>query len=113
MRIKQSAALSPELTQQAQHIGQLLTELRQARRMKQSEAALRAGISRASAVRVERGDAGTALGILLRYLGAIAPGLELRDLLEQNDPSLIALKEELRPKRVRDLTATELMKLNF
>lgn len=113
MRIKQSAALSPELTQQAQHIGQLLTELRQARRMKQSEAALRAGISRASAVRVERGDAGTALGILLRYLGAIAPGLTLRDLLEQNDPSLIALREEIHPQRVRDLTAAEIKKLDF
>jgi transcriptional regulator with XRE-family HTH domain len=113
MRIDQSAALPPSLAQQAAEIGDALLRLRQARRIKQSEAALRAGISRATAQRLERGDPGVSLGIALRYLDAIAPGATLLKLLSGKDPSLAAMEQGLRPRRVRGLTAAELEALDF
>lgn len=113
MRIDQSAALPPSLARQAAEIGDALLRLRQARRIKQSEAALRAGISRATAQRLERGDPGVSLGIVLRYLDAIAPGVTLLKLLSGEDPSLAAMEQRLRPRRVRDLTAAELKELDF
>jgi hypothetical protein len=50
---------------------------------------------------------------VVRYLDAIAPGATLADLLTQTDPALIALQARESTKRVRDLTAAELEKLNF
>jgi len=113
MRVDQSAALPAPLTQQAAQIGDDLLRLRQARRVKQSEAALRAGISRATAQRLERGDPGVSLGIVLRYLDAIAPGVTLLKLLAGEHPSLAAMEQRLRPQRVRDLTAAELKDLDY
>ena len=113
MRTKQSAILPPSLGVQAVQLGAALIRLRHARRVKQSEAALRAAISRATAQRLERGDAGVAIGIALRYLDAIAPGMSLLTLLSEDDPSLIALDERLRAQRVRDLTSAELKALDF
>ncbi len=113
MRINQSAALPPHLVSQMTQLSEALIHLRHAHRIKQSEAALRAGISRATAQRIEHGDPGVALGIIVRYLNAIAPGITLLKLLSHDDPSLIALDERLRGQRVRGLTATELKKLDF
>jgi transcriptional regulator with XRE-family HTH domain len=113
MRIHQSAAMPANLKEQVTQLGEALVRLRQARRMKQSEATLRAGISRATIQRLERGDPGVALGIVVRYLDAIAPGMSLLKLLSGEDPSLIALDERLRGQRVRGLTASELKELDF
>jgi len=113
MRVDQSAALPAPLAQQAAQVGEALLRLRQARRVKQTEAALRAGISRATAQRLERGDPGVALGIALRYLDAIAPGLTLLKLLSGEDPSLAAMDQRLRARRVRGLSAAELKELDF
>ena len=113
MRINQSAALPSNLVEQITQLSEALVRLRHARQVKQSEAALRAGISRATAQRIEHGDPGVALGVVVRYLDAVAPGITLLKLLSGDDPSLIALDERLRGQRVRGLTATELKGLDF
>ena len=77
MKVAQSTMMSPELAKDAENLGMLLARLRHARGVKQHEAALRAGISRNSAYRMERGDPGLAIGQILRYLEAIAPGKTL------------------------------------
>ena len=113
MKVAQSTMLSPELAQEVERLGALLARLRLARGVKQQEAALRAGISRNSAYRLERGDPGLAIGQILRYLEAIAPGKTLLDLLSQTDPALIALGAHERKRRVRNLTRAELDDLDF
>lgn len=113
MRINQSAALPPNLLVQITQLSEALVRLRHARQVKQSEAALRAGISRTTAQRIERGDPGVGLGVVVRYLDAVAPGITLLKLLSGDDPSLIALDERLRGQRVAGLTADELKELDF
>ena len=113
MKITQSAVLSPALMLQAQHIGGALARLRTARGMKQVDAALRAGISRNTAYRLEHGDPGLAIGQVLRYLDAIAPGSTLLQLLREADPALAALALREQTQRVRSLSAADIDALNF
>ena len=113
MKVQQSAVLSEHLAKEAIQIGHFLARLRQARKVKQTDAALRAGISRNTAYRLERGDPGLAVGQVLRYLDAVAPGATLLDLLTQADPALKALQSKELTRRVRDMTASELDDLNF
>jgi len=113
MKVDQSAALPPALKSQLKHLGKTLVKLRHALRMKQAEAALRAGISRASALRIEKGDPGVAIGIIIRYLDAIVPGKTLLSLLSENDPALLALEARLQKHRVRGLTKKEQKELDF
>ncbi len=113
MKVQQSAALESHLVQEAVQLGHLFVRLRHARKIKQADAALRAGISRNTAYRLEKGDPGLAIGQLLRYLDAIAPGATLADLLMQTDPALAALQAHEATRRVRDLNAAELGELNF
>jgi transcriptional regulator with XRE-family HTH domain len=113
MKVEQSAILSPELLAESKCLGQLLARLRLARNVKQTDAALRAGLSRNTVYRLEQGDPGLALGQILRYLQAIAPGSTLRDLFAESDPALAALKAREQRKRVRDLSASELKELEF
>jgi transcriptional regulator with XRE-family HTH domain len=109
MKYKESSVLTPELAAQASLLGERITRLRNARRMLQSDAALRAGISRPVAGQIEAGDAGQ----VLRYLAAIAPGMSLMDLLAGTDPSLRALDLKEKTRRVRKLSDAELKKLEF
>ena len=113
MKVPQSAVLSTHLAQEVVNLGHLLARLRQARKVKQADAALRAGLSRNTAYRLEKGDPGLAIGQVLRYPEAIAPGTPLADLLTQADPALTALQARESTKRVRDLSAAELDDLNF
>lgn len=113
MKVRQSAVLSTHLAQEVVHLGQLLARLRHARNLKQADAALRAGLSRNTAYRIEKGDPGLAIGQVLRYLEAIAPGATLIGLLLESDPALASLQARESTKRVRDLTAAELDDLNF
>lgn len=113
MKISQSSALPPHLLHQATQIGRRLARLRLARGIKQTDAALRAGLSRNTAYRLERGDPGLAVGQVLRYLDAIAPGSTLLDLLSESDPALAALAARERTQRVRDLSSAELDELDF
>lgn len=113
MKVRQAVVLPPHLIQEIVRFGRLLVRLRHARKVKQADAALRAGLSRNTAYRIEKGDAGLAIGQILRYLEAIAPGTTLTELLAESDPSLIALQAREASKRVRDLSASELEDLNF
>jgi len=113
MKVDQSAVVPQSRLAEAKRIGALLARLRHARRLKQSEAALRAGISRNTAYRLESGDPGVALGQVLRYLEAIAAGVELKALLAEDKPSLAALTQRERGRRVRGLTAAERKELDF
>lgn len=113
MKYKESAILTAELTAQATLIGARIARLRKARRILQSDAALRAGISRPVAVQIEAGDPGRSLGQLLRYLAAVAPGMTLQELLAATDPSLRALELHEQTRRVRKLSDAELKELDF
>lgn len=113
MKVNQSAVLSARQRAECERLGQLLVRLRLARKVKQSDAALRAGLSRNTVYRMEKGDPGLALGQVLRYLEAIAPHATLLDLLSENDPALLALQAREKSHRVRDLTSAERAELDF
>ena len=88
MKVTQSAILNSSLAAETQKLGRALARLRIARGTKQDQAALRAGLSRNTAYRLEKGDPGIAVGQILRYLDAIAPGKTLVELLTETDPAL-------------------------
>lgn len=113
MKITQSAVLSSDLAAQARKLGRAAARLRIARGVKQDEAALRAGLSRNTAYRLEKGEPGIALGQILRYIDAIAPGKTLLDLLSETDPALAALSANEQRRRARDLSKRELEELEF
>lgn len=113
MKITQASMLSPRQIDACKALGALLARLRLARKVKQSDAALRAGLSRNTAYRLEHGDPGLAIGQVLRYLEAISPGSTLVDLLSEQDPALLALAAREKSKRVRDLSAAERDELDF
>ena len=113
MKVTQSAVLTPLQLDACARIGAQLARLRIARKVKQTDAALRAGLSRNTVYRLEKGEPGLALGQVLRYLDAIAPGSTLLDLLSEKDPALFALSAREKTKRVRDMTTAELQELDF
>ncbi len=113
MRVNQTKALPLQLLAQAKEMGSALARLRVARNVTQTEAALRAGLSRNTAWRMEHGDPGVALGQVLRYLDAIAPGKTLLSLLSSNDPALLALAAREQRQRARALSEAELKELDF
>jgi transcriptional regulator with XRE-family HTH domain len=113
MRVQQSKAISIELLAQTKKIGLALARLRVARNVTQQDAALRAGVSRNSAWRMEQGDPGVALGQLLRYLDAIAPGKTFYSLLAEDDPAIIALAGRERRQRASGLSQAQLQALDF
>ncbi|HUG26045.1 helix-turn-helix domain-containing protein [Piscinibacter sp.] len=113
MKVTQSAMLSPRQLEECACLGRQLARLRIARKVRQTDAALRAGLSRNTVYRLEKGDPGLALGQVLRYLEAIAPGSTLLELLSEKDPALLSLDAREKTKRVRDMTAAELKELEF
>lgn len=112
MKTNAALALPQGLHYQAQELGERLARLRAAHDMRQSDAAARAGISRSTASRIESGDPGVAVGQLLRYLNAVSPGLTLAQLLGNDGPAEMALRERERTKRVRVATGDR-ADLNF
>ena len=113
MKVNQAAMLSSRQSEECARLGMHLARLRIARKVKQADAALRSGLSRNTVYRLEKGEPGLALGQVLRYLEAIAPGTTLLDLLSEKDPALLALNAREKTKRVRDMTAAELKELDF
>lgn len=105
--------LNNELLKQAENIGAILSRIRIARGMKQSELALRAGMSRNTVYRMEKGDPGLAYGQILRYIDALAPGMTLKEVLTEADPALAALKHREQTRRVRSLSSKELKEMDF
>ena len=113
MKVSQSVMLSPRQLAECAHIGRQLARLRIARKIKQTDAALRSGLSRNTVYRLEKGDPGLAFGQILRYLEAIAPGSTLMELLSETDPALLSLQAREQTKRVRDMSVAELKELDF
>ena len=113
MKYDESALLPSELIQQSQALGERLARLRKARKLRQSDAATRAGMSRVTAGKVERGNPSQSIGQILRYLDAIAPGTDLLQLLQGTDPSLVALENAEATRRVRVMTPKQVSELDF
>lgn len=113
MKVTQSALLDPRQSAEAKKLGSALARLRIARGVKQDQAALRAGLSRNTAYRLEKGDPGIAMGQILRYLDAIVPGKTLLELLSGTDPALAALSAKEQRRRVRELSKRELDEIDF
>ncbi len=113
MKKEESLLVSSDELAQTRLIGERLVRLRMARRVRQEDAAVRAGMSRPTARKIEQGDPGRTLGQVLRYLGAVAPGMSLLQLLEGRDPSLIALEASEKRQRVREMSTEERDKLDF
>jgi DNA-binding XRE family transcriptional regulator len=113
MKVTQSAILNPRLAADAKKLGAAIARLRIARGMKQDQAALRAGLSRNTAYRLEKGHPGLAIGQILRYLDAIVPGKTLLELLSETDPALAALGAQERRHRARELSQRELEEIDF
>jgi transcriptional regulator with XRE-family HTH domain len=113
MKVTQSALLNSAQAAEAKKLGATLARLRLARGMKQDQAALRAGLSRNTAYRLEKGDPGIAMGQVLRYLEAIVPGKTLLELLSETDPALAALSAKEQRRRARNLSTRELEEIDF
>lgn len=113
MKVTQAALLNASQTEEAKKLGSALARLRLARGVKQDQAALRAGVSRNTAYRLEKGDPGIAMGQILRYLEAIVPGKTLLELLAETDPALAALSAKEQRRRARDLSKRELDEIDF
>ena len=113
MKRNEVPLMTPLRLAEAKAIGEKLARLRVARRIRQSDAALRAGVARSTAVLIEKGDIGRTLAQVLRYLEAIAPGVSLLALLQDEDPSLQALKAREATRRVRALSDSDLKELDF
>lgn len=113
MKVAQNRALPADRLAEIALVGTRLARLRIARHMTQADAAVRAGLSRNTAYRIEKGDAGLAIGQVLRYLEAIAPGKSLLALLQEDDPAIAVLEASERRQRTRRLTREEQDKLDF
>lgn len=94
-------------------LGQRLQRLRLSRHLQQAEAAIRAGLARSTASRIENGDASVSIGQILRYLEAVAPEKNLTTLFTTVDlpTEILAVKE--RRKRARPLSKAVLKELDF
>ncbi|OAJ71476.1 XRE family transcriptional regulator [Methylobacillus sp. MM3] len=113
MKCNESTILTHDQLQELKLFGERISRLRKARGVLQADAAVRAGISRPTATRIEAGDPGRSLGQVLRYVDAIAPGTSLLDLLLENDPALKALREKETVRRVRLPSEAQMKKLDF
>ena len=113
MRVPQVAIIKPELAEESRKLGGLIARLRLARGVKQTDAALRASLSRNTVYRMEKGDPSIAIGLILRYIDAIAPGVTLAQLVSETDPALIVLKMKEQKRRVRGLSAEQLQEVDF
>lgn len=111
MKRNETPMLSKKSISETEMLGTRIVVLRQARRMLQADAAARAGMSRSTAVLIEKGDPGRTLAQVMRYIQAIAPGMSLTALLSAPVESLRA---PIKPvQRVRKLSKAELAALNF
>ena len=113
MKRDESPLLTPGRLLEARELGEKLARLRMARRLRQVDAAARAGLARSTAALIEKGDIGRTQAQILRYLEAIAPGVSMLALMQETDPALQALSARELTQRVRPLSKGELEKLDF
>lgn len=100
MRYDESLRTPEVRLKEAEQIGAQLRTLRIARGMTQSEAAGRAGVSRSTAVLLEKGDESRTLSQVLRYLHALEPELTLAGLLTGKSAAVRVFNEAPRVHRV-------------
>lgn len=105
--------MTPAQAAETQSIGEKLARLRLARRMRQADAAARAGPPRSTAALIEKGAPGRTLAQALRYLGAVAPSLTLLALRQEEDLALRALAARETTQRARPLSPAEPKDLGF
>lgn len=113
MKKDQTQVLTPALTRQLEYVGECLSRLRMDRRVRQQDAALRAGMSRSTAALIERGSPSVAVGQIIRYLDAIAPQMSLASLLAQDALTTQILAEKNFPQRARSKSAAERAEFDF
>jgi len=113
MKRNESPLLHADRQAEARRLGERVTQLRQGLKLRQADVAARAGVSRATAVLIEKGDAGRTLSQVLRYIHAMAPDISLLSLLSGDVPALIALHARTLPQRIRAITKAELHDLDF
>ena len=113
MKKRESLLITDAEAAQLKLLGERIRRLRIARRITQLEASVRAGVSRPTARKIERGDPGRTLGQIMRYLRAIAPGVTLLAMIEGRDPAILVLEAQERRLRSRRLTEAEIAKLDF
>lgn len=113
MKRTQQDLLSSDLSRQLSDLGYVLAQSRIARKIPQSEVAVRANISRNTVSRIENGDAGVAIGQILRYLSVVRPGATLTDVMGKKDHAVQAVKSLQRPRRARPLSNKELEEYDF
>jgi transcriptional regulator with XRE-family HTH domain len=113
MKRDETPLLPPPRLIEAHGLGERITQLRQGLRLRQSDVAARAGLSRSTAILIEKGDPGRTLTQILRYVHAMAPDVSLQALLAGDIPALIALHARKLPQRVRSATKAELRDLDF
>ena len=114
MKIQQKSALSDAMATQLRDLGKLLTRLRTARRMTQSAAAERVGVSRNTLSRIENGDPSIAVGQIVRYLDALGRiDLLTRLIADANDPAIAQLEAKEQTRRARPLSEKEQARYDF
>ncbi|WP_443192295.1 helix-turn-helix domain-containing protein [Pseudomonas indica] len=113
MKRQQASAMPDHLSSQLAELGQALADSRIARKITQAEAAVRANVSRNTIVRIERGDAGVAVGQILRYLDAVRPGVSLQAFLSQPDTAVVQMEAQGKRQRSRPLGEKELKRYDF
>lgn len=113
MKRTQQDLLSSDLSRQLSDLGYALAQSRIARKIPQSEVAIRANISRNTVSRIENGEAGVAIGQILRYLNVVRPGATIADVMMKEDYSPQAMESLRRPRRARPLSNKELEEYDF
>lgn len=113
MKKPQKTMLAEPLSSELAKLGERIKRLRLARRILQQEAAIRAGIARSTASRIESGDPSVAIGQVLRYADAIAPGKSLAQLYCDDDPTEAMLRFDERRVRARSVSNARKKKLDF
>ena len=113
MKRTQQDLLPSDLSRQLSDLGYVLAQSRIARKIPQSEAAVRANISRNTVSRIENGDAGVAIGQILRYLSVVRPGATLADVMGKEDLVVLAVQRIRRPQRARSLSDKALEEYDF
>ncbi|WP_349618550.1 helix-turn-helix domain-containing protein [Azotobacter salinestris] len=113
MKRNQALSMAEPLQAQLKSLGQSLARARIARRVTQAELAARANISRNTVTRLEAGDAGVAIGQILRYLDALRPGVTLQAFFCDEDLAVTAMEAQAVRKRARPLSEKELADFDF
>ena len=113
MKKAQNIAIPLPLSEELKALGEHIARLRKARRLLQTEVAVRANISRETASRIENGDAAVAIGQVVRYLNVIAPGTKLGNLHTTPDAALAVLENSEKRQRARKLSPKALKQYDF